>query len=266
MTYVFIILHYFSSSGRILSKGCVKMEKIEKLKKYILPAIPAFVLTFVFSKVLNPVLEILYSSFLKLGSFFIKSFSDSTYKTISHGYSELPSLWNLYFLTIILMMILFVFYMLREFQFDKFLDSIRELKTKNNDCIKKITSATETNSISDEDENINDILSELIETKNDLDNFEMNVNNSHKKRSFILKLVTAILLFIMIFLYAQQSFINTAITKALSNIEIVSPYISESEYRHLKSDFYSINNHEDYDLLFHTLEEIADANSINLKK
>lgn len=266
MTYVLIILHYFFTNDRILGKGCVKMKKLEKLKKYILPAIPAFVLTFIFSKVLNPVLELLYSSFLNLGSFFIKSFSDSTYRTISHGYSELPSLWILYFLPIILMMIFLVLEKLREFQFHKFLDSIYELKAQNNACLKKTNDATETDSISDEEKNINDILSELVETKNYLDNLEINVNNSNKKRSFILKFVTGFLIFIMIFLYAQQSFVNTAITKALSNIEIVSPYISESEYRHLKSDFYSINNHEDYDLLINTLEEIADANSINLKK
>lgn len=232
---------------------------MKKIKKYILPAIPAVILTFILSKILNPMFEFLYSVFLKIGSFFISSFSDSTYKSISNGYSEKPSLTVLYYTSLIIMVILFMFISWRNYVHMDLIISISKLKEKCNKSIQQ-------DSISDTKTDYNDILSELAATSKELENFQNNVNASYKKYSIILIFLSTILVFLLIFFYGQQVFINNSITKILSNIEIVSPYISDTEYKYLRSTFYSISNKEDYESLLYTLEEIADANSISLKE
>ena len=52
----------------------------------------------------------------------------------------------------------------------------------------------------------------------------------------------------------------------MNNIEIVSPYISDIEYKQFKSSFHLIENKEDYDNLYSQLERVAASYSIQLKK
>lgn len=54
-------------------------------------------------------------------------------------------------------------------------------------------------------------------------------------------------------------------TRLTNNIEIVSPYISDLEYKQLKSDFYTMETYEDYSLLVNSLSEIAEDHSLKLK-
>lgn len=49
------------------------------------------------------------------------------------------------------------------------------------------------------------------------------------------------------------------------NIEIVSPYVSDFEYKKLKSDFYSMNTYDEYAAIKLTLNKIAEDNNLTLK-
>jgi hypothetical protein len=51
-----------------------------------------------------------------------------------------------------------------------------------------------------------------------------------------------------------------------NNIEIISPYVSDIEYKKFKSDFHTIQCSRDYEDLAQALQSIADAHSIPLKK
>ena len=62
------------------------------------------------------------------------------------------------------------------------------------------------------------------------------------------------------------TFINNCQTKTLCNIEIVSAYISDEEYKQLNSYFYSITTKNEYDTLQEVLNNIADHYSLTLRK
>lgn len=68
-----------------------------------------------------------------------------------------------------------------------------------------------------------------------------------------------------IFSIGESIYINSTITQTLNNIEIVSPYINDEEYKYLKSKFYSIKGTSDYDKLVEELNAIAKENNIILK-
>ena len=55
-------------------------------------------------------------------------------------------------------------------------------------------------------------------------------------------------------------------TVTRTNIEIVSPYISDQEYKQLKSDFFLIKTKDDYDNLQKELEIISENNQVDLKE
>jgi hypothetical protein len=61
-------------------------------------------------------------------------------------------------------------------------------------------------------------------------------------------------------------FVKNTIIDTLNNIEIVSPYISDTEYKTLKSQFYSMDGEDDYIILAENLHSIADNNNISLRE
>lgn len=48
------------------------------------------------------------------------------------------------------------------------------------------------------------------------------------------------------------------------NIEIVSPYITDQEYKVLKSNSYSMKTMDDYNLLNEALEDVAEQHHLQL--
>lgn len=88
---------------------------------------------------------------------------------------------------------------------------------------------------------------------------------------YIQKIFSRIPLFVGLFLVCFLSintFIDIQISNTahytLQNIEIVSPYISEQDYKLLKSDFYSMQNMDDFNSLNQKLNSIADEYSLHL--
>lgn len=63
----------------------------------------------------------------------------------------------------------------------------------------------------------------------------------------------------------QQSYVTETALKLTNDIEIVSPYISDLEYKQLKSDFHSMQSRFDYDNLVLRLETIGSENHLRLK-
>ncbi len=78
--------------------------------------------------------------------------------------------------------------------------------------------------------------------------------------------ITFIAYILLIYAYARTTFVNGKITSMMNNIEIISPYISDTEYKHFKSSFHLIKNKDDYDNLYSQLEQIASIYSIELKE
>lgn len=77
---------------------------------------------------------------------------------------------------------------------------------------------------------------------------------------------TYFLVAILVFVYMQYSFVHAKIISSTNNIEIVSPYVSDLEYRQLKSEFHLMRNSDDYEKLVEKLHNIATENDIKLKK
>lgn len=80
----------------------------------------------------------------------------------------------------------------------------------------------------------------------------------------LLILITAYV--VLFFSIGRNAYINNTISSSLANIEIVSPYISDLEYKTLKSEFHSMDSKEDYDNFCSHLKEVAENNHVVLKK
>lgn len=73
-------------------------------------------------------------------------------------------------------------------------------------------------------------------------------------------------LFILIFYEALiVSLSNSIARRTLNNIEIVSPYISELEYKSLKSSFYQMDTKSDYMKISSIIESVAAAEDLNIQ-
>lgn len=67
------------------------------------------------------------------------------------------------------------------------------------------------------------------------------------------------------YMVGENLAITSTATITLNNIEIVAPYISDMEYKTIKSQFYSMQSENDYITITTRLEEIAEENNIRLK-
>lgn len=64
----------------------------------------------------------------------------------------------------------------------------------------------------------------------------------------------------------NESYFYTLHITTKNNIEIVCPYISEQEYKELKSRFYAIKQKTDYESLKNDISKIAYENNLKLQK
>lgn len=68
------------------------------------------------------------------------------------------------------------------------------------------------------------------------------------------------------YITGRTVFIANLHQNTLANIEIVSPYVEDREYKQLKSDFYSISCEDDYEKLSNKLNSIAVENDLSLRE
>lgn len=76
--------------------------------------------------------------------------------------------------------------------------------------------------------------------------------------------VHLMLAFIILFACIFSERVSSDITAntILRNIEIVAPYISDDEYKILKSDFYSMDTKNDFETLQNSIMEIREENNL----
>ncbi len=193
-------------------------------------------LAFLADKFLNPVFSYLYSLLINTGVGIVRNISDSTYKQISNGYTEQSATMILTFLCIAILEIPLIIYM-------KYPDTLKEKEYA-------IDYSSDDSRLT-----ISKIKAEIREARHKI-----------KLYYFGTLICSVILSLSVMFMYARLVFIQREIFTLTNNIEIVSPYISDIEYKTLKSDFHLMENHEDYNQLIFRLQKFADDNSLKLKK
>ena len=75
-----------------------------------------------------------------------------------------------------------------------------------------------------------------------------------------------VLFLFMAVIYCRQIYIREKTVAAINTIEILAPYMSDQQYKQFKSEFYLIQNKQDYDSLLASLKEIASQENIHLPK
>lgn len=193
-------------------------------------------LAFLADKFLNPVFSYLYSLLINTGGGIVRNISDSTYKQISNGYTGQSATMILTFLCIAILEIPLIIYM-------KYPDTLKEKEYA-------IDYSSDDSRLT-----ISKIKAEIREARHKI-----------KLYYFGTLICSVILSLSVMFMYARLVFIQREIFTLTNNIEIVSPYISDIEYKTLKSDFHLMENHEDYNQLIFRLQKFADDNSLKLKK
>lgn len=104
---------------------------------------------------------------------------------------------------------------------------------------------------------------EFIEEKNLINSFI----NRHNKVFFRLPYaLSAFLIIFCIFMTCKDMYIKEKASDLTISMEIVSPVLSEHEYKQLRANFYSIDSKKDYDDFVNHLEVIATENDITLRK
>lgn len=183
--------------------------------------------TALWEKFISPFCAYIYIRISSLFEMFISTFSNDTYKEISKGFNDSYSLY-------ILMIIILTFLGLM------IVVSLSPLVQKYSDNLtNKIITSKDPSKI---------IRSHLL------------LLRGGRILSFCLFFV------ISIYLIGNFIFITDCKTKSLCNLEIISPYISDMEYKQLKSTFYSIQTKGEYIHFTETINKIGDEFSLNLKK
>lgn len=197
--------------------------------------------TIILNDIFEPILKAFYSLVIYICTFFIKSFSDSIYKSISNGFSEKSSNLTLYLIILIISGIAAYFY--------------AYLKQTINTTLKNISNKIEPVQNDNNHKNSkSDITTEVIKSQ------------KYVKKYFLsTKICIFCFLTVILFAYSKEVYINSYIVSITNNIEIVSPYISDLEYKQLKSSFHAMQNRSDYDKINEMLLEISKKNCLTLK-
>lgn len=82
---------------------------------------------------------------------------------------------------------------------------------------------------------------------------------------YLLSVYTAFIILFYLFFFLITNFINDTITKVTNNIEIISPYIDDYNYKMLKSKFYLMTSRKDYEDLTLIIDKYGNEFGITLK-
>lgn len=234
--------------------------KPKSLKKKFHAGVFAAFLAFMMSKIFDPIFEYVYSIFLSFGGSIIQYVSNSTYREISNGFSDQTSLLLLYLVYLICFSYLVSLF-----------TSLKSLFRRYRNTFPAASQDKDTTSSKENFDNmsIEEIKEFILETSKKMDR----INQAEKRRKLFdtIQYIFAecsivFLIIVLLFLYSRNVYIAKKVTVLTNNIEIVSPYISDMEYKQLKSDFHSIQTKKDYEDLTNSLAEVAEINCIDLKE
>lgn len=218
----------------------MKKEKINQVITLIL--IPLLI-TALWEKLLGPLFDIFINWLSAFGGEFMQSFIDLIYTYVATGRPVDTSRY--------LFMILASFILLELTRISsKSIKSYKNLVTRQNE----LTNPTENKP--------------MVPAKKELTNSEKVDDLVKHVRIYSWFCMTiSICYWVMYFIFMTSvGYINNTITKLTNNIEIVAPYIEDSEYKLLKSSFYSMDSSDDYHSLVTELNRIAEINGIKLKE
>lgn len=204
-------------------------------------------ITLLMGRLMEPIFSYLFSKLLGTGGTIVNWMANFTYRQISNGYSEQTAFLILSFLVIL-----------------AFIAAAQMLTELKNVYEKYVTYC-------------NCLVAEPIPNKKTCP--ESHQESLEAQKEFILgtlkkakifyivgNISIAFTLCYVLFSYGQISYVNSRISVLTSNIEIVSPYISDLEYKHLKSNFHAMENRDDYNNLISELEVLGKNYSLKLKK
>ena len=223
------------------SKRCSLFNK-NNFANWIIGGFFALIIT----KLSESFFSYLYSVFLDISGKSIAFISDLTYMEISKGYSERMATSAFCIIVVILIYALFLFF-----------SYITKIHLKACKINKEYINSDNQSSESDE----NTTTKSKEQLKKEI------IKMRKKEKCLYIEfciLYTFIFIFLFIF-YCSTIYIHQKTISLTNNIEIVSPYISDVEYKQLKSKFHSMETQYDYNALMKELESIADEYSLKLK-
>lgn len=229
-------------------------------KDNILTLLLGTLAAFFVAKILDPILSFFYSILLNFGGSIVKSISNSTYREISNGVSDQTSSLILYLIFVIICYAL-------SYGSGTIKDKYKALIDSYNDYKKRLSASAK--SVTEEENNEVPNMSSERKLEEDIQNISISIDKNLRKNKREYLFMQTLIIFayiILICAYSKNAFVHEKAVTLTNNIEIVSPYISDLEYKQLKSDFYSMENSDDYNSIMSTLTDIAENNSIKLKK
>ena len=228
-------------------------------------------LSFIVAKLFDPLFNGFYSLFLTLQGSFVKTISDFTYREISNGYTEKVSQSLLYLLVVITCSFLFyIHFRLKEYYGEALINIEKKV---NSPLTQEADTDFDNMPVSELMNKSVELIDETAKLLKDSEYVKKQADILLQDSKRLLKRSLRLLDFFLIiagififFIYSKNIFVINKVTTMTNNIEIVSPYISDVEYRQLKSEFHTIKSRDDYEDLAKSLKHIADSHSIDLKK
>ena len=224
------------------------MRKKSNFKKDIyVGIITGIISTLVISWFINPLTDLIFPKILALSESVYIPFADSLYRKAATFTVERTSLLNYVNTSTCAMMAAILFCYLCLLTKYKIQDQLDEI----NDLLNPTTHMS-----SDE------MLRSLKENKKYLHAKQ----KTYRKLSIMQIISTICLCLIILFSEMIQIFGSSISANTRANIEIVAPYISDQEYKQLKSDFFTIKSKSDYDNLQKALNMISEEHQLDLKE
>ncbi len=240
-----------------------KFQTSSKFKKAILPTLFGALLAFIVGKVFDPIFEYLYTLFLSLGGSFVTYISDSTYRKISDGFTDQTTLYIFNITVIACIYGLTTIFISTKHIFQS--NETSAVSSESNHHSEKLEHAMPED-LPQLIEYAEKLKIQLEVQKRQLEKIESRRKRFNNFMDISTRIWIIITIIVLYFNYSSSVFINNKITAMTNNIEIVSPYVSDTEYKKFKSDFHTIQCRRDYEDLEQTLQSIADAHAITLKK
>ena len=216
--------------------------KKEKTNSIITLILIPLLITALWEKLLGPLFDIFLNWLSAFGGEFLQAFIDLIYTYVATGR---PVDTSRYIFMILVSFLLIELTMISS----KGIKSYKNLVNRQNELINPTDSKP------------------MVPAKKEQTDLEkLNDIVKHAKLFSWFYVIFTVCYWAMYFVFTMSvGYINNTITKLTNNIEIVAPYIEDSEYKLLKSSFYSMDSADDYQSLVTELNRIAEINGIELK-
>lgn len=222
-------------------------------------------------KIFSPITGVFLEKLLSVGGIFIDSISSYVYTQISYGPNDIYS--EYFFLIIACLFLVINIIALREakenYSYQNNRSEAKDKSLNGSQANEPLNIAPTIESIetavANLEKQIKSFQTESVISRNALEEAKSSLLTLSKKTYIFEVIILVISSVTLVLTVSMVSYIKTTATSLTNNIEIVSPYISDLDYKHLKSDFYSMSSRNDYNTLTETLNEIAIAHGLSLK-